>query len=128
MRQLPREVCDELCRRAWDYTKGNKMAVETKADMKERTGESPDLADTFVTAFEGARRRGFQIQRLPQQGDVDEDGPLRGQPGRFADAPGQPGDASRGQDHHPQLLAGGCAQEGVIYLRGEQDHGPGARR
>ncbi len=73
VRQLPREVCDELCRRAWDYTKGNKMAVETKADMKERTGESPDLADTFVTAFEGARRRGFQIQRLPEEGAADED-------------------------------------------------------
>lgn len=73
VRQLPREICDELCRREWNYTKGNRIEVETKADMKLRTGESPDLADFLVTAFEGARRRGFQIQRLPGEGSTEKD-------------------------------------------------------
>jgi len=73
VRKLPRDVCDELCRREWDYTKGNRISVETKADMKERTGESPDLADTLVCCFEGARRRGFQIQRLPGEAEEERD-------------------------------------------------------
>ncbi len=73
MRQFPREVCDEFCRRAWDYVSGERMEVETKAEMKERTGESPDLADWLATAIEGARRRGFQIARMPGEGDNYED-------------------------------------------------------
>lgn len=73
MRQLPKEVCDEFCRRAWDYTKGDRMELETKALMKERTGESPDLADTVCTALEGARRRGFEIARLPGKEEEEID-------------------------------------------------------
>jgi hypothetical protein len=32
--------------------------------MKERTNQSPDLADALVTAIEGARRLGFQISKM----------------------------------------------------------------
>jgi len=73
MRQLPQDVAAELCRREWDYVQNSKIEIETKTEMKDRTGESPDLADGLVTAIEGARRRGFQIARLPGKGDEEED-------------------------------------------------------
>ncbi len=73
MRQLPQDVAAELCRREWDYVQNSKMEIETKEEMKQRTGESPDLADCLVVLLEGARRRGFQIARLPGKGDEDED-------------------------------------------------------
>jgi len=73
MRQLPQDVAAELCRREWDYVQNAKIEVETKEEMKLRTGESPDLADGLVTAIEGARRRGFQIARLPGKGEEEED-------------------------------------------------------
>jgi len=73
MRQLPQDVAAELCRREWDYVQNAKIEVETKAEMKERTGESPDLGDLLAVMLEGARRRGFQIARLPGKGDEDED-------------------------------------------------------
>jgi hypothetical protein len=64
MRGLPMNVCEEGCAREWKETKGSKIEVETKAEMKERTGYSPDFYDWLVTACEGARRRGFQISKL----------------------------------------------------------------
>lgn len=63
-RGLPEEVMDEGCRRMWTMTKGDKVSIETKADMKERTGESPDLFDWLVTANEGALRTGFVIAKI----------------------------------------------------------------
>lgn len=45
MRQLPEEVMWELSRRIWRTVRGDKYEVETKAEMKERVDESPDLAD-----------------------------------------------------------------------------------
>lgn len=64
MRNLPEEVMAEGCRRIWRMVRGDKVEIETKADMKERTGESPDLFDWLVTACEGARRLGFTIARM----------------------------------------------------------------
>lgn len=69
MRNLPRDVADEGCKRVWRYAKGNRIEVETKAEMKERTTYSPDLFDSLATAVEGARRRGFQISRLANPED-----------------------------------------------------------
>lgn len=46
----------ELCKRTW-IMQGNMIKVETKADMKERTGESPDLGDTAALACELFRQR-----------------------------------------------------------------------
>lgn len=72
LRGLPEDVMSEGCRRLWRLVKGNKIEIETKADMKERTGESPDLFDWLVTCVEGARRLGFEISRMsvnaPQTG------------------------------------------------------------
>ncbi len=64
MRELPEDVMNEGARRLWRPFRGDKIEIETKAEMKERTGESPDLFDWLVTAVEGARRLGFQIARM----------------------------------------------------------------
>lgn len=64
MRRLPKEVAEEGYKREWKYVKNSKIEVETKADMKQRTGHSPDRFDWLVTAVEGARRRGFEIKRM----------------------------------------------------------------
>lgn len=78
VRQLPRDVAAEGAKRMWRFTKGNppRIEVETKAEMKERTKESPDLFDSVVTAMEGARRLGFIIENLKEprakeQGEED---------------------------------------------------------
>lgn len=78
MRNLPRDVAAEGCKRIWAYTAGNRIQVEPKTSsvsaggkkrvgMKERTGQSPDMFDALVTMLEGARRRGFQISKLASQ-------------------------------------------------------------
>lgn len=67
MRGLPKDVADEGCKREWRPVAGNRIEVETKAEMKERTHESPDLFDSLVTLVEGARRRGFQIRKLANE-------------------------------------------------------------
>lgn len=64
MRGLPEGVMEEFCMREWRRTKEGKIEIETKEEMKERVGRSPDLADWLAIAVEGARRRGFQIKRL----------------------------------------------------------------
>jgi hypothetical protein len=71
MRDLPEEFILEACKR--QYTKKEKTKVETKDDLKDRTGKSPDLADALAIGIEGARQRGFQISRLGiDTGDADE--------------------------------------------------------
>jgi hypothetical protein len=72
MRRLPQEVAEEGYKREWKYVKGNKIEVETKADMKLRTGHSPDRFDWLVTAVEGARRLGFEIKRMAAEKSVEE--------------------------------------------------------
>lgn len=69
MRNLPKEDAEEGCKRIWRMTKGNRIEVETKAEMKVRTNQSPDIFDSLVTAVEGARRLGFQISKLANQGN-----------------------------------------------------------
>lgn len=64
IRGLPEDVVDDGCQREWREVAGNKIEVETKRDMKERTGQSPDKYDWFVTVLEGARRRGFTIKSM----------------------------------------------------------------
>lgn len=72
MRRLPKEVAEEGYKREWRYAKGGRIEVETKADMKQRTGHSPDRFDWLVTAVEGARRRGFEIKRMAAEKDEQE--------------------------------------------------------
>lgn len=54
----------EFCAREWGYVGGNRIEVEPKPKMKEKTGRSPDEADAIVTGLEGARQRGFQIVKV----------------------------------------------------------------
>ncbi len=58
LRGLTDVLCTEGCSREWKETDGNKIEVETKNEMKERCGYSPDYFDWLATAIEGARRRG----------------------------------------------------------------------
>jgi len=51
----------EGCQREWKIVGNNRTEVETKAEMKEKTGKSPDLFDGLAIGMEGARRRGFII-------------------------------------------------------------------
>jgi hypothetical protein len=66
MRGLDNETAEEGTKRIWKQTKGSppRMEVETKAEMKVRTKQSPDNFDCLVTGLEGARRRGFQIENM----------------------------------------------------------------
>ncbi len=65
MRELPQDVASEFYEREWTKEKGDKYCIETKEEMKDRVGFSPDLADWLAIAVEGARRLGFTIESIP---------------------------------------------------------------
>lgn len=64
VRGLSLEVVLDAQPREWYKVKGDRIEIETKIEMRKRTGKSPDLADMIVTGIEGARRRGFVISKL----------------------------------------------------------------
>lgn len=64
LRGMNDEILNDGMPREWKFTKGNKIEVESKIDTKKRTGKSPDIFDSLVTALEGARRKGFIISKL----------------------------------------------------------------
>jgi hypothetical protein len=66
-RGMTEDVCNEGCQREWRLTGSNKIEVESKEDMKEKTGRSPDLFDCLAIGVEGARRLGFVISRMGDQ-------------------------------------------------------------
>jgi hypothetical protein len=72
-RGMTEDVMMEGCSREWKIVAGNKHEVETKEDMKLKTGRSPDLFDALVCGIEGARQRGFVIMRLASVRGVRED-------------------------------------------------------
>lgn len=63
-RGLNKDVMWELCAREWKVSPGNKIEVESKIEMKEKTSKSPDLGDSLGLAVFGAIKRGFQITTL----------------------------------------------------------------
>lgn len=73
-RGMTEEVMNEGCQREYTRTDGNKIEVEPKEKMKLKTGRSPDLFDALAIGVEGARQRGFVIQRLtsPTQEVMDD--------------------------------------------------------
>lgn len=73
LRRLPRDVAKEGWSREWRYVTNNRMEVETKAEMKERTSQSPDLFDWLVTGVEGARRLGMAIERFKSDEEQETD-------------------------------------------------------
>lgn len=72
--ELPEDVMIEGCLREYYIVAGNKIEVETKDDMRERTERSPDLFDSLAVGIEGARQRGFKIIRIGE-GVATEAGP-----------------------------------------------------
>lgn len=60
-RGMKDSVMQEGCMREWKIVGANKIEVEPKSDMKEKTGKSPDLFDALAMGVEGARQRGFTI-------------------------------------------------------------------
>jgi hypothetical protein len=65
IRELGLDIIEEGCIRIFDMVAGNKVSVETKAQMKKRMqGESPNKFDAFTFLLEGARQLGFRIARL----------------------------------------------------------------
>lgn len=73
VRNLSKDVMEEFCMRVWQRVKDDKIEVEpksgtpTKPGMKQRTGRSPDLADSAAGCLEMARRKGFAINRLANE-------------------------------------------------------------
>ncbi len=63
-RGLTESVMLEGCKREFEKVAGNKIQVEPKGEMKKKTGESPDEADSLVIGIEGARRLGFVIAKF----------------------------------------------------------------
>lgn len=62
-RGLTEAACTEFSQREWKVVAGNKIEVESKEEMKEKTGRSPDLADAIAVGCYGARIRGLVIKR-----------------------------------------------------------------
>lgn len=73
MRELPEDVAREFEMREFTKVKGDRYELETKQETKKRMGRSPDLADWLSIGIEGARRLGFEIQRLKTIGVPDEE-------------------------------------------------------
>lgn len=63
-RGLTEDAMREGCIREFKQVKGNKIEVETKADMKVKSGRSPDLFDAICYGLHGAQRRGFVITKI----------------------------------------------------------------
>lgn len=63
IKDVGRDIIDELVIRTFSIVRGNKHEVESKADLKERLKRSPDLADCLAILVEAARQRGFKIKR-----------------------------------------------------------------
>lgn len=64
LRGMTEDVVEEFRLRKWKRVGGDRIEIETKTDMKERIGRSPDLADWAAGIVEIARRKGFQISKL----------------------------------------------------------------
>lgn len=72
-RGMTEDVMLEGCAREWKTVGANKIEIESKAEMKLKTGRSPDLFDALAIGVEGARQRGFQIRKLvPEDSDEEE--------------------------------------------------------
>jgi len=75
-RWLREPVMAEGCQREWKIVGQNKIEVETKKEMKEKTGRSPDLFDALAVGVEGARRLGFRI--MMETAEEEPDAPSQG--------------------------------------------------
>jgi len=72
MRGLTQSVIDEGCLRYYMVVEGGKLEVESKIDMKQRIGRSPDEFDVLCIGVEGCRQRGFKIRQLNEGAQSDK--------------------------------------------------------
>jgi hypothetical protein len=72
-RGMTEEMVSEGAAREWCTVGANKIQVETKADLKLKTGRSPDLFDALVCGCRGAIVRGFVIRSLNNPRAVKHD-------------------------------------------------------
>jgi hypothetical protein len=64
-RLFPMPAAEEFQKRKWRFVYGDRYELESKIEYKERNqSKSPNWSDSSMIAVEGARRLGFQIQRL----------------------------------------------------------------
>lgn len=61
LRGLKESAMWEFGMREWGYVGANKIQVEPKPKMREKTGRSPDESDAIAIGIEGAIERGFEI-------------------------------------------------------------------
>ena len=69
-RGMKEAVMQEGCQREWKMVGKNKIEVEPKHVMKEKTSKSPDLFDALAIGVEGARRLGFVVSGLFAKADT----------------------------------------------------------
>lgn len=74
LRGLGESAMSEFCQREWGYTGANKIQVEPKPKMREKTGRSPDESDAIAIGIEGAIERGFSIVRTVAPSAVHKQG------------------------------------------------------
>jgi hypothetical protein len=67
LRGLTDETMEEGCMREWNRVANDKIELESKNDMKERMGRSPDLMDAACIVVEMARQRGFIVAKLANE-------------------------------------------------------------
>jgi hypothetical protein len=71
-RTFPQPAAEEFQKRKWTFTYGDRYELESKVDYKERNqSKSPNFSDSVMIAVEGARRQGFQIERLKDPNSVE---------------------------------------------------------
>jgi len=63
-RGMTEDVMAEGCAREWKRVGANKIQVETKEELKKKTGRSPDLFDALVCGVWGALQKGFVIRNI----------------------------------------------------------------
>lgn len=63
-RGMTESVMLEFCSREFTKVGNNKTEVESKVEMKKKTGKSPDEADAVAIGVWGARQKGFVIRNL----------------------------------------------------------------
>lgn len=72
-RGMTEEVMQEGTMREWKLVTGNRVEVESKVEMKDKMGRSPDLFDALVAGVEMARRKGFMIAKLSKVRSVTDE-------------------------------------------------------
>lgn len=66
-RSFPIQAAEEFQQRQWEFVHESRYEIESKVDYKERTGgRSPNYSDSTMIAVEGARRLGFNIERMKE--------------------------------------------------------------